>query len=168
MTVALDALPLNTLVDFKGPIGKFTYLGRGRCSINGHERTIKRFIMVCAGSGVTPILAVLRAVVEDEEDETRCLVVDGNREEEDILCREELDGCWKGGCRVLHTLSKGPEGWRGRRGRITAEMVLEEMQGETTGEGETLVLICGPEPLETSLKKGLNEKGWKDEDLLFF
>jgi nitrate reductase (NAD(P)H) len=168
MTVALDALPLNTWVDFKGPIGKFTYLGRGRCSINGKERTIKRFIMVCAGSGVTPILAVLRAVVEDEQDETRCLVVDGNRLEEDILCREELDGCWKGGCRVLHTLSKGPEGWRGRRGRITAEMVLEEMKGETTGEGETLVLICGPEPLEKSLKEGLNAKGWKDEDLLFF
>jgi nitrate reductase (NAD(P)H) len=31
-----------------------------------------------------------------------------------------------------------------------------------------LVLICGPEALEKSTHKALNEMGWTDEDLMFF
>ena len=47
--------------------------------------------MVCAGSGITPIYQVLRAVMEDEVDTTQCIVVNGNRFPEDILCKEDLD-----------------------------------------------------------------------------
>ena len=91
MTKALDAIPVGHFVDFKGPIGKFEYLGRGRCSISGKPRFVKRFVMICGGSGITPIFQVLRAVLKDKEDDTRCLVLDGNRLEEDILCREDID-----------------------------------------------------------------------------
>lgn len=63
MTMALDKVPLGGTVDFKGPVGKFVYKGKGRCDVNGRLRRVRRFVMVCAGSGVTPIFQVLRAVV---------------------------------------------------------------------------------------------------------
>lgn len=167
MTKALDALPIGHGVDFKGPIGKFEYLGRGRCSINGMEREVKKFFMVCAGSGVTPIYQVFRAVMQDPEDKTHCVVLNGNRLFEDILCKEDLDRFAIGNdhrCRLLYTLTQAPEEWTGLRGRIGQALLTEHVSPHS----EAMVLICGPEALEKSVHSILNELGWNDGDLLFF
>ncbi|CAG8949580.1 hypothetical protein HYFRA_00007813 [Hymenoscyphus fraxineus] len=169
MTKALDALPIGHFVDFKGPIGKFEYLGHGNCTISSQARFVKRFIMICAGSGITPIFQVLRAVLQDEKDETKCLVLDGNRLEADILCREEIDGLVKGReerCRLIYALTQPDEKWMGAKGRVGRDL-LEKEVGSYTG-GEEMILICGPKPLENSVKEILNGMGWKDEALLFF
>jgi nitrate reductase (NAD(P)H) len=172
MTKALDSTPLGHLVDFKGPIGKFEYLGRGRCVISGRERRVTRFIMICAGSGVTPIFQVLRAVLQDDQDLTKCLVLDGNRSEEDILCRDAINelaqGC-EDRCDITYTLTNPPEGWTGLKGRI-GKQLLEERIGKCRNcdDREDLVLICGPEALEKSVHAILSGLGWKDNDLLFF
>jgi nitrate reductase (NAD(P)H) len=169
MTKALDSLPIGHFVEFKGPIGKFEYLGRGLCAINTVPRRVKRFFMICGGSGITPIFQVLRAVMQDKQDQTCCVVLDGNRLREDILCKEELDVFARENgdrCRILHTLSKAPEDWTGLRGRIGKELLGKEcVRG---AEGDALCLICGPEALEKSVHAGLNALGWPDEDLLFF
>lgn len=167
MSQAMDAMPLGQTVEFKGPIGKFTYLGRGRCSINGTIRQVKSFCMICAGSGVTPIYQVLRAVMTDPADPTRCVVFNGNRLLEDILCKPELDALAAadaGKCKLLYTLTKASDDWTGLRGRITGELVRQHVEHD----GETLVLICGPEPLEVSIVDAMKAQGWKDEDLLRF
>lgn len=175
MTTALDSLPLGHSVEFKGPIGKFEYLGQGSCSLSGKKREVKRFIMICGGSGITPIFQVLRAVLQDEEDKTEVLVLDGNREETDILCKEEIDRIARGKeqrCRLLYALSKPTEEWKGLKGRLGKEVLEKEVgrKGEKgdMGEEEELVLICGPEALEKSVHGILGGLGWKDEDLLFF
>lgn len=170
MTKALDSLPLGHTVDFKGPIGKFEYLGNGECKIGGKPRTVKRFIMICAGSGVTPIFQVLRAVMKDESDPTKCLVLDGNRLEEDILCREEMDALVKNKeekATLIHTLTKPTETWVGLKGRLGKELLAKEI-GTCLGNKEDMVLICGPEMLEKSVHAILGALGWKDEDILFF
>ena len=41
MTKALDAIPIGRFVDFKGPIGKFEYLSRGKCTIGGKPRLVR-------------------------------------------------------------------------------------------------------------------------------
>lgn len=167
LTKALDGIPIGHSIDFKGPIGKFEYLGRGTCSVNKVERTIKRFIMVCGGSGITPIFQVLRAVMQDKEDNTECVVLDGNRLLEDILCKAELDQFAmdnKHKCKLLYTLTQGPENWEGLRGRIAAPLLKEHAPPAE----DTLVLLCGPEALEKTAHIALKEIGWADEDLLFF
>src|SRR5208282_5861090 len=87
---------------------------------------IKTFIMVCGGSGITPIFQVLRAVLQNPADKTKCIVLDGNRLEEDILCREELDAMAQGNedrCQLVYTLTKPTEDWRGEKGRIGKELL---------------------------------------------
>lgn len=174
MTKALDQIPVGHFVDFKGPIGKFEYLGKGKCTVGWRERHVKRFIMICGGSGITPIFQVLRAVLRDEDDPTSCFVLDGNRLEEDILCRDAMNELVKGRehrCDLLYTLTKPPETWTGLRGRI-GKQLLEERVGKCKNSAaehaEDLVLICGPEALEKSVHGILNGLGWKDNDLLFF
>ena len=167
MTQAMDALPLGHGVDFKGPIGKFEYHGRGLCSINAQKRTIKRFAMICAGSGITPIFQVLRAVMRDKNDKTTCIVLNGNRLVEDILCKEDLDAMIKGNedrAKVLYTLTKAPAEWKGLRGRINGELVKKHC----ARDDQTLVLVCGPEPLEKSIHVALKDQGWSDDQIMFF
>nr|UDL09448.1 nitrate reductase [Ampelomyces quisqualis] len=169
MTTALDAIPVGHWVDMKGPIGKFEYLGQGRCTVNGKKRHVKKFHMVCGGSGITPIFQVLRAVMQDQDDSTHCTLVNGNRSVEDILCREQLDCFARENphrLELVYTLTQGPVEWEGLKGRI-GKALLREYCGMVPGE-DSLVLICGPEALEKSTHKALNEMGWRDEDLVFF
>ena len=167
MSMAMDALPMGHGVDFKGPIGKFEYLGKGVCAINGDQRTVKRFVMISGGSGITPIFQVFRAVMQDSEDKTTCTVFDGNRLLEDVLCKEDIDALLKGNedrAKVLYTLTKAPESWQGLRGRIDGKLVQEHC----TPNADTMVLICGPDALEKSMHKALLEQGWTDKQLVFF
>ena len=167
MSQAMDALPIGHFVDIKGPIGKFEYLGKGRCAVNGKERAVKKFVMVCGGSGITPIFQVFRAVMEDKQDGTHCTVINGNRLVEDILCREDLDRLALDNtqrCNLLHTLTQAPEDWKGLRGRVGARL----LEQHAPAGPEAMVLICGPEALEKSVHKALTEQGWSNDDLLFF
>lgn len=167
MSTAMDALAIGQKVDFKGPIGKFEYLGRGLCSINGKRKSVKRFVMICGGSGITPVFQVFRAVMLDKEDPTHCIVLDGNRLVEDILCKEELDMLTQGNeqrCNVIHTLTKPSDDWTGLKGRINGELVQKHCEKDK----ETMVLVCGPEALEKSTHVSLLDQGWDDEQLVFF
>lgn len=167
MTMALDKLPLGAEIDCKGPTGRFEYLGNGRALISGKERHVRSFKMICGGTGITPIFQVLRAVMEDSQDPTKCVVLDGNRLEEDILCRSELDEYVKTDsekCTLVHTLTKGPENWTGRRGRISEELIKEFAPPEE----ESMVILCGPGAMEQSAKKVLLAQGWAESDLHFF
>lgn len=167
MSLAMDSLPIGHFIEMKGPIGKFEYLGRGLCSISGKQRTVKSFVMICGGSGITPIYQVFRAVMRDAEDETKCTILDGNRLFEDILCKNELEELSVGNdrkCKILHTLTKAPESWTGLRGRITGRLVAEHC----TRDKDSLVLICGPEAMEKAMHVALLEQGWGDDQLMFF
>ncbi|KAL1838351.1 hypothetical protein VTJ49DRAFT_2782 [Mycothermus thermophilus] len=183
MTQALASLPLGHPVEFKGPLGRFEYLGSARCKVGGEKtRTVKRFVMVCGGSGVTPVYAVLKAVAREwrraagEEGEgggalpPSCLLLDGNTTEEDILLRAELDEIKQAGgerCRVVHTLSRPGEGWTGLRGRMDRGFFEREV-GAPPAERDAMVLVCGPEGMEKAAKEAFLGMGWLEEDLLFF
>jgi nitrate reductase (NAD(P)H) len=121
--------------------------------------------MICGGSGITPIFAVLRAVMEDPQDPTTCVLIDGNRAESDILCRQELDEFRQANpnkMQLVHTLTAPTERWTGRKGRINKELV------EEAGKGAQLWLICGPPAMEKSVKGILAGMGVPETDMVFF
>lgn len=167
MSMALNRLSVGDEVDFKGPIGKFEYLGRGMAAVQGEERSVKSFVMICGGSGITPIYQVFCAVMEDPADETTCTVLDGNRAEGDILLWRELDALARRDedrCRMLYMLTDGSENWTGIKGRVSEELLREHA---APGEGK-MALICGPPGLEVAAKAGLAKVGWREEDILTF
>lgn len=171
MSSGLESLPIGHHVDFKGPIGKFEYLGKGTTSINAVSRLVKVFYMIAGGSGITPIYQVLRAVLQDQSDPTKCVVLDGNRLPEDILCKEDLDQYARENperCKLLYTLTQAPDDWQELRGRIGAPLLKEHCDRAAHQDGEAMVLICGPAALEKASHQALLEIGWKEEELLFF
>lgn len=171
MTVALDSIPVGHFVDFKGPVGKFEYAGDGLCRISGKTRYVDRFIMICAGSGVTPIFTVLRSVVDKDDDTTECHVLNGNRHEDDILCRAPLEALIKksdGRAKLVHTLSRPSDAWKGRRGRMD-KAFFEKYAGRPGANDESvMVLVCGPKALEDAVLDIFTGMGWDEDDILFF
>lgn len=167
MTMALDRLPIGSTVDFKGPTGRFEYLGGGTVLINEDRRQINSFRMICGGSGITPIFQVLRAVMQDAEDPTKCIVLAGNRREEDILCRAEMDAfaAGPGGkLTVVHTLSRPTDTWTGGRGHVSEKLIREWAMPDD----KSMVLVCGPESMEHSARKILLDLGWQETNMHFF
>lgn len=106
MTVGFHELVIGDSVEMKGPLGSFIWEGRGRGDGGNHIRwkdvprsSIRKLGLICGGSGITPILQVLRAALqqdddndeEDREEDTEIWLLDANRAEQDILCRQELE-----------------------------------------------------------------------------
>jgi nitrate reductase (NAD(P)H) len=167
MTVTLDSCAIGESIEFKGPIGKFEYKGKGNVEINGKPRKVKKFGMICGGSGITPIFQVLRAIMQDDEDQTQCVVLNGNRLIEDILCKEDLDKYEvhpSKKCKMLHTLTQAPETWQGLRGRISHDLVREHIEMN----GDTMILICGPPAMEKTIKSCLEADKWPESDIVLF
>lgn len=76
----LDSLQLGQKARFKGPKGKFLY-----------SRNMARELgMIAGGTGITPIMQVIKAVLRDPEDKTKMSLVFGNLTEDDILLYDEL------------------------------------------------------------------------------
>ena len=111
--------------------------------------------------------------MQDREDKTQCVVMNGNRLLEDVLCKTELDAFHQQNAdseksKLLYTLTQAPEDWEGLEGRIAAPLLKEHAIREEFCKGNAMVLICGPEPLEKSAKAALLEIGWKEDEMLFF
>ncbi|KAF4497981.1 Nitrate reductase [Fusarium agapanthi] len=90
MTRTIDLASMGSLIELKGLIGNFEYKGQGNCNTTGRDCYTKRFIMISGGSGIPPMIQILRAIAADVSDLTECLLLSGNRCE-DILCKIQLD-----------------------------------------------------------------------------
>lgn len=121
--------------------------------------------------GITPIIQVLRGVIHDVEDlETKLWMINANKTIDDILLRKELHdlAAHVGPDRFQHhyCLSKAPEDWEHSKGRIDFEMMEKHLP--PPGD-ESLILICGPEPMiEAVLKPSLLKLGWDMDSVVIF
>ncbi|TVU29502.1 hypothetical protein EJB05_21069, partial [Eragrostis curvula] len=148
----LDALPVGSHIDVKGPRGRVEYAGRGRFTIDGIEprrRVARRLAMVAGGSGITPVYQVIQAVLRDQPgDGTEMHLVYANRSEDDILLRDELDRWaaeYPDRLKVWYVIShvKRPEeGWKYSVGLVTEDVLREHLPEGC--DDDTLALVCGP------------------------
>ena len=93
MTMLLDALPIGGTVGLKGPEGAIAYLGRGDFEVMGHFFHCTRVNFVVGGTGLTPALAVARAVLAEcggSQPGLNVRLVFANKTADDILCLDEL------------------------------------------------------------------------------
>ncbi|KAG2156769.1 uncharacterized protein EDB93DRAFT_1307360 [Suillus bovinus] len=168
MTTGLHQLRIGDSVELKGPLGSFIWDGPSIALWKGIKRSIKEVGMICGGSGITPILQVLRSILQNAESETRVWVVSANKTEQDILCREELDLLFalhgKGRFKLHYALSVAPEEWPYSVGRINDVLLSEHMPRHSE---HGLILACGPDAMIThAVKPGLQSMGWDIEKSL--
>ncbi|GAA6022863.1 hypothetical protein JCM11491_007022 [Sporobolomyces phaffii] len=163
MTLGFEELQIGDRIELKGPLGSFEWLGGGRARWRGVERRPKQIGLICGGSGITPILQVLRGVIHDETDSTtKLFLLNANKTESDILLRTELESladlAGENRYRQHLVLSQASDKWTFSRGRIDREMLERHLPAP--GNAEDFVLICGPDPMIQMAKVELKALGW--------
>lgn len=81
--------------------------------------------MIAGGTGITPMLQIIKAILRNPEDKTQIDLLFANVNEEDILLKEDLDelSSTHSNFRVHYVLNNPPEGWTGGVGFVTADMI---------------------------------------------
>jgi CDP-4-dehydro-6-deoxyglucose reductase len=131
-------------VRMTGPHGFFVLLDR-------HPGDV---IFAATGTGIAPVLPMLREIAARQEPGRR-LVYWGVRREADLLVREEIEAtCEATAASLLIHLSQPSDGWSGRRGRITPA-VLSDLP---TYSAPTFYLV-GNGAMIAELKAGLVAAG---------
>lgn len=107
----------------------------------------KHYVLIGAGSGITPLYSILRAVLAGEP-HSRVTLVYGNRNEEGIIFAKELAQLtqqYGERLEVIHSLSQPGAGWPGAKGRLEGRhlynLLLPVMQDMRLRKN---FYLCGP------------------------
>ena len=94
MTRKLDSLQPGDAMTFEGPLGNITYTDRGEFTVyNPASGAVdvgsgtKNLGLVCGGTGITPMLQVIRQIFSDVGDTTRVSLLYANKTPKDILLK---------------------------------------------------------------------------------
>ncbi|MDQ4000048.1 MAG: ferredoxin reductase, partial [Actinomycetota bacterium] len=144
-----DELRVGDKLELRGPIGGwFTWEAREGGPL----------ILVAGGSGIAPLMAMIRHRAAAQSDAS-CRLLYSSRSREETIFAEELDrlAAQDAALEVIHTLTRSqPPGWTGYSRRIDREM-LEEVA--PSPKQRSLAFICGPTPLVETVATVLVELG---------
>jgi ferredoxin-NADP reductase len=113
-------------------------------------------LLVGGGSGVVPLMAMLRARAAAGSDVDSRLLL-SSRGWEDVIYREELERLSGDGLRVVHALTRSqPPDWTGYARRVDADMLAEV--GPDPAE-RPRVYACGPTPFVEAVAEALVRLG---------
>ncbi len=142
----LANLDLGTLVKITAPLGRFVL----------PENDISRsLVFLSGGIGVTPFRSMVKYAT-DQQLPIKIMMFDSNRDEENILYRNEFDICMKANknLKIIYTMTgKGKEtssssstvddgGWERERGYINKTMITKYMTNDELDD--SIFYICGP------------------------
>lgn len=114
---------------------------------------VKNVSMLVGGTGITPMVQALHAILGNEDDTTKVQMLYGSQKSDQILC-EEILADWQKAypdrLSVTHVLSNEPENssWKGDRGFINKDLIEKHFPGP---DADTNVFVCGPPPMYNAL-----------------
>ncbi len=136
------------------PLGNFT--------TDFHSKNRRHYFLIAGGSGITPIMGILKSVLVNEPQSIVTLIY-ASRNEEQIIFKKQLEMLEFANSErltIMHCLSQPSENWKGLRGRLSP-MVLKELfaKAEYEQRFEEIYFMCGPEGIMDSVEQVLNELG---------
>jgi ring-1,2-phenylacetyl-CoA epoxidase subunit PaaE len=151
---AHDVLKVGDILETMPPMGNFTprtYSGAGH-----------NYVAFAAGSGVTPILSILKDVLEQHPDNQFTLVY-GNRDSGNVIFKNELDdlqNSFAGRLRLLYVYSREQAPEAIQYGRIDAGKSRELCKHHIDLTKTSEIFICGPEQMLFTVRNELTAMGY--------
>lgn len=99
--------------------------------------------MIAGGTGITPMLQIVRAALKNTTDTTKLSLIYANVNHEDILLKKELDELasqHSNRFKVYYVLNNPPAGWTGGVGFVTREQIQEYLPST---DHNIKILMCG-------------------------
>lgn len=121
----------------------------------------KHYVAFAAGSGITPIIAILKSVLETEP-KSRFTLFFGNRSSDSIIFRESLENLknsYLDRLSIHHVLSREYTGADLFSGRITAEKCAVFCDKLLDIEEVDEFFVCGPYEMMMAVRETLMAKG---------
>ncbi|XP_067090497.1 NADH-cytochrome b5 reductase 1 [Osmerus mordax] len=169
MSQYLESLDLGDVVDFRGPGGLLEYKGQGQFAIQPEKKSpaetkaARSVGLIAGGTGITPMLQLVRAILKDPSDQTSCSLLFANQTEKDILLRDELEELkarHPDRFRLWFTVDRAPEGWEYSEGFINADMIQKQLP---VPADDSLILMCGPPPMiQFACNPNLDKLGYRN------
>ncbi|KAK0162896.1 hypothetical protein PV327_006628 [Microctonus hyperodae] len=153
MSQYLENMKIGDTIAFKGPSGRLIYNGKGKFSIRllrkqpPSEHEANKIAMICGGTGITPMLQLIRQITKTPEDDTKISLLFANQTEKDILLRDELEDIaakHPEQFKFWYTLDSSSESWQYSTGHVNGDMIKEHLFPPSN---DTIVLMCGPPPM---------------------
>lgn len=99
--------------------------------------------MIAGGTGITPMLQIIRAALKNPQDPTRLSLIYANVNYEDVLLKKELDELadkYPSRFKVFYVLNNPPTGWTGGVGFVSKEQIATHLPAS---HDNIKVLLCG-------------------------
>ncbi len=147
-----DLMP-GDILDVMPPMGNFT--------IKNPPAKHKEYLAFAAGSGITPIMSIMKHVLEDEPNSSFTLVY-GNKSKSSIIFREAIEALknkYMQRLRIFHVLSREYMDIALFSGRINAAKCEEFCKTLIDLSTINEAFICGPEEMILSVRQKLIDLG---------
>lgn len=155
-----ERLAVGDVIRVMPPEGRFTSLAGER-----HD-----YLLIAAGSGITPMLSIARTVLAHEPDSTVTLIY-GNRSTDTIMFREELEDLKDRHMRrfsLVHLLSREAQDVDLFNGRIDGGRIAELAErGLIDPRAADGVFLCGPGEMIDDVSARLRALGVEEDRIRF-
>ena len=160
-TYANQTLKANDTLTVMKPMGRFT--------VNPSVENKSNYLLIAAGSGITPILSIAKGVLETEL-ESEVTLVYGNKTFDSIIFKEQIEALknlYMSRFTVVHVLSRESLGSKLNTGRI--DVAKFELLSKTIIDNSSInqTYLCGPAQMITSVSDWLKEHGINKENIHF-
>jgi ring-1,2-phenylacetyl-CoA epoxidase subunit PaaE len=136
------------------PMGNFT--------TDFHSKNQRHFFLIAGGSGITPIMGILKSALVNEPQSMITLIY-ASRNEEQIIFKKQLDLLQLANpdrLKVIHCLSQPSETWTELKGRLSPEVMKDLFaKAEQEERFEEIYFMCGPDGIMDTAQQVLDDLG---------
>jgi len=129
----------------------------------------KNYVAFAAGSGITPIMSILKTVMEVEP-KSKFTLFYGNKFSGSVIFKEDIEGLknkFLDRLRVFHFFSREVPDIPLFHGRLDKEKVSHIFKGLIEPTSVDEYFLCGPEEMIFSIKEALDESGVNSKSIHF-
>ncbi len=152
-TYANQELKEGDLVEVMPPMGNFI--------LKKKQVQHKHYLAIVAGSGITPVMSIMKSVLENDPESSFTLIY-GNKSRGTIIFREGIEALknkYMQRLRIYHVLSRESMDVPLFNGRITAERIQQFCERLIDLKTVDEAFICGPEDMILSVRQQLIDMG---------
>lgn len=156
-TWANDTLKAGEILDVMPPMGHF--------NVPLAPENRKHYLAFAAGSGITPILSILKTTLLTEP-HSRFTLFYGNRASSSVIFRDELGDlkdAWLDRLNLVYIMSREQQDVELFNGRITEAKCGELLRRWVPLDDVDTAFICGPEDMMHGVSRALQEQGLPKE-----
>ena len=141
----------------------------GRFYMDIDPTTEKHYLGFAGGSGITPVLSIIKTVLS-QEPRSKFTLVYSNRQINSIMFREDLEdlkNLYLGRFSVIHILEQEGQEIDLFTGRIDGDKMKGLFTHWLDASAVDTAFICGPEPMMLAIAQSLRDHGLTDAQIKF-